>query len=309
MFDITVKNLFGNGKKIVISEPEQPWIPDEYVYNSKGKLVQTRTITCTRILTGINGFGKTTIFNIITDVFGDTTSFNDEYYKSIHFDEFKICTSNSYIVIKHPGADTEFTIRSFERGNPIVERLYVKYDPNDRSDIDMRVSLMKKRHILFDFNVRSVTHIRDDRFAYIYESTKCILHRINKSEYKHEIYERLKKILDKRAAFTPVTLIEDNKIHFLEPIEFIPKAILDEFNIFAEVIMSSSTACNTVLIDMPETNKHISIQEMFMSDITNHDTYLQYSPSIIITTHSPYIVHEYCNLIMNKEVSDIAKTK
>jgi predicted ATPase len=311
---ITVKNLFGNGKKIVINEVSDPWIPNYRHDPHTGNMVKVKTLTRARILTGINGFGKTTIFNIISDIFGNT-SFNDEYYKNIHFDEFKMCTDSGYIVIKHPGADTEFMIRSNDRGNPIVERLYIKYDPNDKSDVAIRKNMLKKHHFDHELRgIRNVIHIRDDRFAYIHESTKSILHRINESEYKQEIYERLKKIIDKRTAYTPVTLNDiDGKIRFLEPIEIIPKAILDEFNIFAEVIMSSISGGNIVLIDTPETSKHIAIQEMFMSDLMNDDTYLhgkQYSPQIIIATHSPYIVGEYSNLVLSNKVFDIkSKTK
>lgn len=305
---LSVKNLCSNGKKIVISTPTDPWIPK---YNSNNELIGKRTSLSACILTGVNGFGKTTIFNIISDIFGVDrfNSFNDDYYKNIHFDEFKICTDNGYIVIKHPGADTEFMIRSFDRGNPVVERLHIKYDPDDRSDVAIRKSLLEKHRIVREHGIHDVTHIRDDRFTYIHETTKCMLQKINESEYKHEIYERLKKIIDKRAAFTPVSLIDsDGKIQFLEPIECIPKAILDEFNIFAEVILSSSIPSgNIVLIDTPETNKHISIQEMFMRDLMSDDTYLpkRYMPKIIIATHSPYIVCEYGNLVLPKEISDI----
>lgn len=311
---ITVKNLFGNGKKIVINEVSYPWIPNYRHDPHTGNMVKIKTLARARILTGINGFGKTTIFNIISDIFGNT-SFNDEYYKNIHFDEFKMCTDSGYIVIKHPGADTEFMIRSNDRGNPIVERLYIKYDPNDKSDVAIRKNMLKKHHFDHELRgIRNVIHIRDDRFAYIHESTKSILHKINESEYSHEIYERLKKIIDKRAAFPSVTLMEmdDGKIRFLEPIETIPKAILDEFNIFAEVILSNISSSNIVLIDTPETNKHISIQAMFMCDLMSDDIYLpkHYRPQIIIATHSPYIVDEYRNLVLSNKVFDIkSKTK
>jgi predicted ATPase len=311
---ITVKNLFGKGKKIVINDVCDPWIPNGYRYDPNTNSVSTiKTLVRGRFLTGINGFGKTTIFNIISDIFGDT-SFNDNYYKNIHFDEFKMCTDSGYIVIKHPGADTEFMIRSFDRGNPVVERLHIKYDPNDISDVAIRKNLLKKRHFDRELHgIRNVTHIRDDRFAYIHETTKWILRKINESEYKHEIYERLKKIINNRAAFTSATLNDiDDKIRFLEPIEFIPNAILDEFNIFAEVIMSSISDGNIVLIDTPETGKHIAIQEMFMNDLMADDLYLlkQHKPQIIIATHSPYIVSEYSNLVMPNEISDIkSRTK
>lgn len=310
---ITVKNLCGNGKKIVIKDVSDPWIPNHRHDKRTGDIVKVKTLSRGRILTGINGFGKTTIFNIISDIFGDT-SFNDEYYKNIHFDEFKMCTDMGYIVIKHPGADTEFMIRSNDRGNPVVERLYIKYDPNDRNDVAVRKTLLTKRHFDHELRgIRNVIHIRDDRFAHIHETTKCILRKINESEYDHEICERLKKIIDKRAVSTPATLnIIDGKIRFLEPIEYIPNAILDEFNIFAEVILSNISSGSIVLIDMPETNKHIAIQDMFMCDLMSDDAYLpkHYKPQIIIATHSPYIVSEYSNLVMPKEISDIkSRTK
>lgn len=303
--NITVKNLFNRDKKLDISMP---------------------TIPLVSFLIGPNGFGKTTILNLIYATFGEI-SFNDAIFKEIYFDEFKIKFWDSHTIIVKRLSDsiTSFTIK---RKATIVVHLEFKFDSaQDDYDISIRKDLLKKHGL-----DRNVVYIREDRF-YNYnihdihgvrlstdEYTTYILRHINTRANKNEIYLSLKEIMDERncGMLYNVSLVNDESgpfdpiinapmsVHFNEPLSHIPAAILDDFNIFASIIMNTNTDDDTiVLIDIPEMHKHIAIQEMFSKDVMQNSKNIS---NIIIVTHSPYITHRYTNLVCDNKITEL-KTK